>query len=176
MRTWAKASAPAALLAVAVMSLGSGTALADTSGDSSVGGGNQVNLPVSLPIDISGNSAAVLGKSQASSEGGASVVNTGKGGGSGNRTSGDSSVLGGNQVNAPITAPINACGNALSLIGSSDAGCKGGASVKNSGKGGAGGNRTSGDSSILGGNQVNAPITAPINACGNALAIFGSST
>lgn len=175
MRTWAKASAPAALLAVAVMSFGSGTAFADTSGNSSVGGGNQVNLPISLPIDISGNAVAAAGQSHASSQGGASVENTQKGGIPG-RTSGNSSVLGGNQVNAPISAPVNACGNALSLFGSSDAGCKGGATVKNSGKGGAGGNHTNGDYSLLGGNQVTAPISAPINACGNALAIFGNAT
>ncbi|MFI6814219.1 chaplin family protein [Nonomuraea sp. NPDC050328] len=175
MRTWAKASAPAALLAAAVMSFGSGTAVADTSGDSSVGGGNQVNLPISLPIDISGNSAGIAGESNASSQGGASVENTGPSGIQ-NKTSGNSSVLGGNQVNAPISAPINACGNAVSLFGNSDAGCKGGASVKSSGKGGAGGNKTSGDSSVLGGNQVTAPISAPINACGNALAIFGDAT
>ncbi|MER6944466.1 chaplin family protein [Nonomuraea sp. NPDC000554] len=175
MRTWAKASAPVALLAVAAMSFGGGTAMADTSGDSSVGGGNQINLPISLPIDISGNAVGVAGESRASSQGGASVTNTGRGG-IPNRTSGDHSVLGGNQVNAPISAPINACGNAVSLFGSSDAGCKGGAAVHNSGKGGAGGNRTSGDHSVLGGNQVIAPITAPINACGNAVAIFGEAT
>ncbi|NUW32627.1 DUF320 domain-containing protein [Nonomuraea sp. SMC257] len=175
MRTWAKASTPAALLAVAVMSFGGGTAFADTSGDHSVGGGNQVNLPVTLPIDISGNSVAAVGESHASSEGGASVENTGRSSIPG-RTSGDSSILGGNQVNAPITAPINACGNAVSLFGRSDAGCKGGATVKNNGRGGPGGNRTSGDHSVLGGNQVTAPITAPINACGNAVAVFGEAT
>ncbi|MGV9379061.1 chaplin family protein [Nonomuraea sp. NPDC003707] len=174
MRTWAKASTPAALLAVAVMSFGGGTALADTSGDASVGGGNQVDLPISLPIDISGNSVGAVGSSSASSQGGAEVVN--KGGIPGNRTSGNASVLGGNQVNAPISAPVNACGNAVSLVGRSDAGCKGGATVRNQGKGGAGGNRTSGDASVLGGNQITAPISAPINVCGNAVAIFGSAT
>ncbi|MDR8408276.1 DUF320 domain-containing protein [Nonomuraea sp. 3-1Str] len=175
MRTWAKASTPAALLAVAVMSFGSGTALADTSGDHSIGGGNQVNLPVTLPIDISGNSVAAVGESHAVSQGGASVENTGRSSIPG-KTSGDSSILGGNQINAPITAPVNACGNAVSLFGRSDAGCKGGATVKNNGRGGPGGNRTSGDHSILGGNQVTAPITAPINACGNAVAVFGEAT
>ncbi|SEG80002.1 Small secreted domain [Nonomuraea solani] len=175
MRTWAKASTPAALLAVAAMSFGGGgTALADTSGDGSVAGGNQVNLPVSLPIDISGNSAAALGKAEATSQGGAEVVNSGAG--IPNRTSGNGSVGGGNQVNAPISAPINACGNAVSLFGKSDAGCKGGATVRNQGKGGAGGNRTSGNGSVLGGNQVTAPISAPLNACGNAVAIFGDAT
>ncbi|MEV4088638.1 chaplin family protein, partial [Nonomuraea fuscirosea] len=167
MRTWAKATSPAALLAVAVMSFGGGTALADTSGDGSVAGGNQVDLPVSIPIDISGNAIAAVGKSEATSQGGAEVVNSGRPG-IPNETSGNGSVGGGNQVNAPISVPINACGNAVSLIGKSDAGCKGGATVRNQGKGGAGGNRTSGDGSVLGGNQITAPISAPINACGNA--------
>jgi hypothetical protein len=154
---------------------GSGTALADTSGDASVGGGNQVDLPISLPIDISGNSVAAAGTSEATSQGGAEVVNNRRGG-IPNRTSGNASVLGGNQVNAPISAPINACGNAVSLFGKSDAGCKGGSTVRTQGKGGAGGNRTSGNASVLGGNQITAPISAPLNACGNAVAIFGDAT
>ncbi|MFC4118550.1 chaplin family protein [Nonomuraea zeae] len=175
MRTWAKASTPAALLAVAVMSFGGGTALADTSGNASVGGGNQVDLPISIPIDISGNSVAAAGSADATSQGGAEVVNSRRGG-IPNSTSGNASVLGGNQVNAPISTPINACGNAVSLFGKSDAGCKGGSTVRTQGKGGAGGNRTSGNASVLGGNQITAPISAPINACGNAVAIFGDAT
>ena len=173
MRTWVKGTAPAALLALGVMSMGSGTALADTSGDGSIAGGNQISVPITLPIDISGNAVGVAGGATGSSKGGASVENSGGGSGVQGKTSGNSSILGGNQVTAPITAPVNACGNALSLFGGSEAGCKGGASVKKPGRGGgggAGGNRTSGDHSILGGNQVVAPITAPVNACGNAVA------
>ncbi|SDL82620.1 Small secreted domain [Nonomuraea maritima] len=177
MRTWAKVSTPAALLAAAAMSFGgSATALADTSGDGSIGGGNQLDLPISLPIDISGNSIGVIGSSKASSQGGAEVVGQGRSGGNSDRTSGNGSVLGGNQVNAPITAPVNLCGNAISLVGRADAGCKGGSSVRQSGSGGGSGNRTSGNGSVLGGNQVNAPITAPVNICGNAVAIFGDAT
>ncbi|WP_203990137.1 chaplin family protein, partial [Sphaerisporangium rufum] len=154
MRTWAKGSAPAALLALAVMTLGNGPALADTDGSGSVGGGNQIKAPITLPVDVSGNAVAVLGESTASSRGGASVQGGGDGGAGGNRTDGRHSVLGGNQVVAPITAPINACGNAVSLVGRSDAGCEGGASVRGGGGGGAGGNRTDGRHSVLGGNQV----------------------
>ncbi|MEV6866376.1 chaplin family protein [Streptosporangium subroseum] len=178
MRTWVKGTAPAALLALGVMAMGSGTAFADTIGDHSIGGGNQVKAPIKLPIDISGNAVGVLGGAKASSEGGASVENGGGGGGGagGNRTSGDHSILGGNQIVAPITAPINACGNAVSVFGRAEAGCEGGASVENGGGGGgAGGNRTSGDHSILGGNQIVAPITAPINVCGNAVAVLGKA-
>jgi hypothetical protein len=176
MRTWAKGSAPAALLAVGVMALGSGTAVADTSGSGSVGGGNQLNLPISVPVDISGNAVGAVGDASASSRGGSSVQGGSGAGGIQGSTSGRNSVLGGNQANVPITAPINACGNAVSLVGRSDAGCRGGASVKNPGGGGAGGNRTDGRHSVLGGNQVTAPITAPVNLCGNAVAIFGEAT
>ncbi|WP_214411579.1 chaplin family protein [Sphaerisporangium fuscum] len=175
MRTWAKGSAPAALLALGVMALGSGTAVADTSGTGSVGGGNQINLPITIPVDISGNAVAVAGEASASSRGGSSVQGGGAGAG-GNRTDGRHSVLGGNQVVAPINAPVNACGNAVSLVGRSDAGCRGGAEVKGGAGRGAGGNRTDGRGSVIGGNQVVAPITAPINACGNSVAIFGEAT
>ncbi|MEV1166916.1 chaplin family protein [Nonomuraea sp. NPDC049784] len=44
-------------------------------------------------------------------------------------TSGDGSVLGGNQVHIPINIPINICGNAVAVIGVAFAGCKGGANV-----------------------------------------------
>ncbi|GAA5088309.1 hypothetical protein HNP84_010351 [Thermocatellispora tengchongensis] len=175
MRTWTKGKAPAALLAVAVMSLGSGTAVADTSGNGGIGSGNQIDLPISVPIDISGNSGSVLGNSVADSEGGATVHNSSPAG-TGNRTSGNGGVLSGNQVNAPINLPVNACGNALAVIGNSDGSCKGGAAVHNTGKGGSGGNLTDGDGGVLSGNQIVAPITAPLNACGNAVAIFGNAT
>ena len=176
MRTWAK-SGRTVLLTASFVALGvgivPGTALADTTdGTSSVLGGNQVQAPISAPIDISGNALAIFGTANAASTGGTKVVN---GGGVGNNeTSGTSSVGGGNQIAAPISAPINACGNAIAIFGTADAGCKGGAQVIND-SGSGGGNKTDGKYSVLGGNQLTAPISAPINACGNAIAIFGSS-
>jgi ChpA-C len=44
-------------------------------------------------------------------------------------TSGNGSVLGGNQINIPITVPIDICGNAIAILGIAGAGCVGGASV-----------------------------------------------
>lgn len=38
-------------------------------------------------------------------------------------------ILSGNNVIVPITVPVNVCGNAVSVIGISGAGCRGGASV-----------------------------------------------
>lgn len=44
-------------------------------------------------------------------------------------TSGRSGVLSGNQIFAPISIPVNVCGNAVAILGVAVAGCKGGASV-----------------------------------------------
>ncbi|MBE1532939.1 chaplin family protein [Actinomadura algeriensis] len=46
-----------------------------------------------------------------------------------NKTSGDFSILGGNQVFVPISAPIDVCGNAVAVIGIAAAQCEGGAEV-----------------------------------------------
>lgn len=177
MRMWVSGTARAAMLTASFVALGAGTALgagsalADvTNGSGSVLGGNQINAPISAPINISGNAVAAGGHARAGSVGGASVHNGANG--AGQFTSGKNSILGGNQVNAPVSAPINACGNAIAILGSSGAACKGGATVANHG---GSGQRTSGAGSVLGGNQVNAPVSAPINVCGNAIAILGTA-
>jgi hypothetical protein len=170
---WAKGTARATLLTASFVALGAGPALADvTNGDGSVLGGNQVHAPVSVPVDVSGNAVAVAGHALAGSTGGASVRNNG--GQGDQRTSGRHSIGGGNQVNAPISAPVNACGNAVTVFGRAFAGCQGGAKVDNGG-GSGGDQRTSGRHSIIGGNQVNAPVRVPVNVCGNAIAVIGQA-
>lgn len=44
-------------------------------------------------------------------------------------TSGDGSILGGNQLVVPISIPVNVCGNAVAVVGGARAGCRGGASA-----------------------------------------------
>src|ERR1700722_1221038 len=85
-------------------------------------------------------------------------------------TSGNGSLLGGNAVNAPISAPVDVCGNAVGVLGSALGLCQGGASVSGSGGSGSGVTQhTSGNNSIGGGNAVNLPVSAPVNVCGNAV-------
>ncbi|GAA4381677.1 hypothetical protein GCM10023088_46410 [Actinomadura verrucosospora] len=172
MRTWAKGTSRAVLTA-GFVALGVSAipvnAFADvTSGNGGVLSGNQVNAPISAPVDVSGNAVSLVGGSQAASRGGAKVQQGGSGGGQ--KTSGKRGVASGNQVNAPISLPVNACGNAVAVVGGSQAGCEGGAKVKGSGKGGQ---TTDGTAGVLSGNQVKAPISAPVNACGNAVAVVG---
>ncbi|MEU8340967.1 chaplin family protein [Spirillospora sp. NPDC048832] len=139
-----------------------------TSGDGGVLSGNQIEAPVSVPVDVSGNGVAVLGIGHATSHGGAKVDKRHAGG---QKTSGAHGVASGNQLNAPISAPVNICGNSVAVIGKADAGCEGGAKVV--GGGGRGGQATNGSGSVLGGNQLDAPISAPVNVCGNAVAVVG---
>src|SRR3569833_5558 len=74
MRKWAKGAAGATLLTASFVALGAGPALADvTNGNGSVLGGNQVTAPLSIPVDVSGYSLAVLGLALAGCKGGTSV-------------------------------------------------------------------------------------------------------
>jgi ChpA-C len=90
-----------------------------------------VSLPVSLPVDICGNAVALLGRAQADCGGGAAVGGaqggglTGGGAPSGS-TGGSGSVGGGNQVDIPVEAPVNACGIAVAVLGTATASCQGG--------------------------------------------------
>ncbi|MFI0411876.1 chaplin family protein [Actinomadura sp. 3N508] len=82
---------------------------------------------------------AVAGAALASTPAYAGVYGGGHGKGHGkghgsfnhNKTSGDNSILGGTQVIAPISIPVNVCGVAVGVFGEAQAACKGGASVKN---------------------------------------------
>ncbi|HJY96953.1 MAG TPA: chaplin family protein, partial [Streptosporangiaceae bacterium] len=46
---------------------------------------------------------------------------------SGDGNSGVLSILSGNDVNAPVSLPVDVCGVAVSLLGGANAGCAGGA-------------------------------------------------
>jgi hypothetical protein len=174
MRTRAKGTSRAAVLAAGFVALGvtaiPSTAFADaTSGNGGILSGNQVDAPISIPVDVSGNAAALLGTGRATSHGGATVH---KRGGGGQKTSGAHGIASGNQVNAPISVPVNVCGNAVGVLGHADAGCTGGAKVTG---GGGNGQVTDGSHGVIAGNQINAPISIPVNVCGNAVAIAGDA-
>jgi len=145
-------------------------------GVASVGSGNNVNLPISAPVNICGVSGAVGGFANSGCKGGAvsNTVIAGGSGGGGNGNAGDISALSGNTLNAPISAPINVCGIAAAIVGFANAACVGGAASNtviagtNSGE-----NGNAGDISLLSGNDVNAPVSVPVNVCGIAAGIVG---
>jgi hypothetical protein len=140
-----------------------------------LGNGNQAYAPVQVPTEVSGTAAAVGGVAHGWSDGGsnATIAESGRHGKSDTTTERNIGALSGNQLLAPIQAPINACGNAIAVGGASDAGCEGGADADYKGAG----DLTTQDNIGLGnGNQIFAPIQAPVNVCGNAVAILGQAS
>src|SRR5690606_18891262 len=76
---------------------------------------------------------------------------------------------------APVTTPITAAGNALAVLGGSTvtgAGIPSGTAPAAATPGDA---VTGGNGAVLGGTPVVAPVTAPMTAGGNALAVLGTS-
>src|SRR5262245_43156252 len=98
MRMWALGTAGATLLTAGFVAFEAGPALADsTNGNGSILGGNQINAPISIPVNASGNSIAVLGRALSGSTGGAFVQGARMSGGH-HHTSGVGSIAGGNQI------------------------------------------------------------------------------
>jgi hypothetical protein len=175
-----------------------GTHIAQSNGDNNgIANGTQVYLPVSVPLNIAGNSAAVAG--EANSVAGAvndvhsrraesGHVNGGWWGGDGVQSNGDNNgILNGTQIYAPISVPINACGNSIALLGGaySQAICGndvfGGTRVHRrhhgeSAKVTESAWQSNGDNNgILNGTQLYAPISLPVNLSGNAVGVLGQA-
>jgi ChpA-C len=182
---WISAAIGTAVLTAGFV-LPAGAAFADPgpSGNGNAGvlsllSGNDVNAPVSAPIDVCGIAVAVLGGANAGCIGGAgsNTVINGAHGGSHNGNAGIISAGSGNTVNAPVSAPVNVCGVSGAVAGFANSGCKGGAG-SNTVINGAHGGSHNGNAGIISagsGNTVNAPVSAPVNVCGLAVALAGFS-
>ncbi len=129
MNAWVRRSLQAgALTAGAVMSAGTAAYAADTTlisaDNTGLLNGTQVFAPIQAPINLCGIAAAVGGGASAGCEGGSTAIQ-------GLHdvkmiSAGNTGILNGTQVYAPIQAPINLCGVAVSVLGEATAGCEGG--------------------------------------------------
>jgi hypothetical protein len=166
--------------------------------------GTQVLVPINVPVNAVGNSAAVLGAANAT---GVGVNNVGGrkaesahttegaqgfGPGFAQVTGANNGILNGTQIGVPINVPINVCGNSLALLGAADShalcandsvfGHRGKGWHRESGhatEGAADGpgflQATGANNGILNGTQIGVPINVPINVCGNSLGILGQA-
>ncbi|PSK90942.1 small secreted domain DUF320 [Murinocardiopsis flavida] len=142
----------------------------ESSGDGAVGSGNQIVGDVNVPVNACGNAVgAVVGLANANCNGSAAIVHDR--GGDENETSGDGAVLGGNQVVGDVNVPVNVSGNAVSVIGLTNANADNTGSVVHQSAGDE--NETSGDGSVLSGNQLDLEANVPVNVSGNAVAVLG---
>jgi hypothetical protein len=160
-----------------------------------IANGTQAYLPISVPLNVVGNSAAVLGQAGATGvgvNGRQESAKTTEGGwwpgGGGHQFNGDNNGIGnGTQVYAPVDIPVNVCGNSLALLGGaySQALCannvttfrgKGGQWRKESAKVTESGWQSNGDNNgILNGTQLYAPVNLPVNLAGNSVAVLGQA-
>ncbi len=118
----------AALVTAGLLATSGGIAYADTvtSGNGSIGGGNQIVADLDVPLNICGNAIAILGVAGANCVDGDAVA----GGRDGDiATSGNGSLLGGNQVVVDGDVPINVCGNSVGVVGVAGANCVDGDAV-----------------------------------------------
>ncbi|MET0423494.1 MAG: chaplin family protein [Actinoplanes sp.] len=142
--------------------------------------GTQLYAPVSVPVNVCGNSLAVLGGAFSQ---GVCSNEVGTGGGfleNGWQSNGDNNGIGnGSQLYAPISLPLNLSGNSAALLGSASSRAVSSNRVEGgtTRQGGHGdhGQSNWGNSGFLNGSQLFAPISVPINFCGNALGILGSA-
>jgi hypothetical protein len=100
----------------------SGSAASTTTGGASdsagVGSGNLIQIPVSIPVNVCGNSVSGVGVGDSASD---NHCSNGGSGSTGSTASGGSThspgVGSGNTVQVPVTAPVNVCGNDVSVVG-----------------------------------------------------------
>ncbi|GAB2806104.1 hypothetical protein GCM10027073_43480 [Streptomyces chlorus] len=215
MRQTLSRGAFAAAAATGILSLYGAPALADTYAEGAatnspgVLSGNNVQAPIEVPVNVCGNTigaASVLNEASGNtcvndsheedrSGQRASTPSQGRSGGGGAYAGGvakDSpGVLSGNNVQAPVHVPVNACGNTVDVVGAlneaSGNTCVNGshqddrsghrASGTSQGRSGGGGAYAGGvakDSpGVLSGNLIQLPIHAPVNACGNTIGVIG---
>ncbi|MFJ3105669.1 chaplin [Streptomyces sp. NPDC086835] len=172
-----------------VLALGGGYAQADSgalgeaSNSPGLLSGNSVQAPVHVPVNACGNTVDVVGLLNPTfGNKCANVSESGPNGGGGSGAEGSVSnsggIASGNQVQAPIDAPVNVCGNNVGVVGLLNPTfgneC---ANVSRSGTNGGGGSGAEGSVSnspgIGSGNQVQAPINLPVNVCGNSIGVGG---
>ncbi|GAB2454142.1 chaplin [Streptomyces incanus] len=91
---------------------------------------------------------------------------------------GSPGVLSGNSLQAPVHAPVNACGNTVDAVGvlnpSVGNSCAHHGGSPSSGHGGAqAAGHTAGSPGVASGNRIEAPVHIPVNVCGNSVDVIG---
>ncbi|MFD2417977.1 hypothetical protein [Amycolatopsis pigmentata] len=132
--------------------------------DSSVSG-NVVQAPVGLPAEVFGMAGSLAGQSQGS----ASETKTVTGGGGGN-TQDDHGTISANLVQAPLSAPVQAFGSAVALVGRST----GSATTYTTSSAGGDGH-ANGKEGVAAGNLAALPESLPVQLHGLGVGAVGKA-
>jgi ChpA-C len=138
--------------------------------------GAQLYFPIDIPINLCGNSIALLGEANAAAQcwngGGWKKSESSRTEKSEQNTSDNNGALNGIQVLSGLHMPINLSGNAIGVLGEANAAA---VSHNESGHGDGIKQNSSDNNGVANGLQVAAPVDIPINVCGNALGILGEA-
>jgi len=137
----------------------------DTTGTGGFISGNVVDLDWALPVQITNNAIAGVGKASAEGTNSQEAWATGD-----IVTDGAHSVLGGNVVAPQFATPVQLDGNAVAGAGKADATSQAQTSAESGGT-----ILTSGADSAGGGNAVPVPVAVPVKANGNAIMGLGKA-
>jgi LPXTG-motif cell wall-anchored protein len=146
----------------------------------SLASGNLVQVPVSAPVNLCGDVAAVA--SAGSTAGGILCTNKGPGGTfaeANGATSDAPGIANGNVVQVPVNVPVNVCGDAVSVAGYNDKAigdsCANGSPVASAARGaGASAHAITKDSpGLANANVVQVPLELPVDVCGDSVNVVG---
>jgi hypothetical protein len=163
-----------------------GTKCAETGGASAVSGtahsggvlsGNTLQVPVSIPVNLCGNQVVAAGEGNVAA--GAKCATGGRassGAHAASVTDRSGGLVSGNTFQAPVSVPIELCGNQAVVAGVENlvagAHCSGGSRPgRESGGGATATSVTVRSGGALSGNTVQTPITVPVEICGNQVAV-----
>ncbi|MFC3998257.1 chaplin family protein [Nocardiopsis sediminis] len=181
MRIRLSSTASVALVAAGLVGGAPAAASADPATDGSGGvlSGNQVSVPADVEAQICGNSLAVLGISSARCSDVSRVLYAmGQGEDGGARTDGSGGIASGNQIDIPVDAAVDVCGNSAAIGGVSEARCiEIAEKLAEASAEEAGGDapQTDGSGGVLSGNQITIPVNVAVDVCGNSIAVLGVS-
>ncbi|GAA2368348.1 chaplin family protein [Dactylosporangium salmoneum] len=137
MKTWVRKSLNVGVLSAGFLLVSGGAAHADWTTGYNAGllNGNQFDTTLQVPVNVCGNSIAVLGFADAHCGGGATAVKTESASATESATTEDwttgynAGVANGNQLDTTLQVPVNISGNAVSVLGFSSASSSGGATA-----------------------------------------------
>lgn len=136
-----------------------------STGEGSVGSGSIASTPVSLPSSGFGNAVAAGGDSDATAD---NQVTSDAGGDS--YTRGHDSLASGTVASAPVSGTGDVFANSVAGAGDSTSEATNDVTTTSGGNTG-----TTGDDSLVGGNMVTAPVSAPVESFGNSAAGAGGA-
>lgn len=153
---------------------------------------NRIDVPADVAVEVCGNSITVAGGAEAVCQQFVQALQEASAKETRTRQSDGGGVASDNRVNVPADVAVDVCGNSLAVAGGADAACvtvvealqqasktTGGNENRQEtadagGTGGSGGSGGSGGG-ILSGNEVNVPVGADVEVCGNTVSVLGSA-